>query len=211
MDATDDFGGVITVATDDIAGINAELENYQTTAEAAAEDARFLSDRYPGLATDADKAREKAKAYREELGKQADKIRELTDPVFALRRRPTGVQHGVREVVRARRVGDGDRRRADRRRGRPHRSRPSTWKPPKLAVESGREEDGGRLEPGPGGGGAAGGRHLESKDAIDQWSTAVNNAPRWHPGTGTGGRSRPPSKPAARSSPGALHGGGGGT
>ena len=26
----------------------------------------------------------------------------------------------------------------------------------------------------------------KSKEAIDQWSDAVNNAPRWHPGTGSG-------------------------
>ena len=88
---------MIGITTDEVKGVNAQLDEYQTTAEAAAEDARFLSERYDGLASDADKAREKAKGYRKELVKQGDEMRKLTDPVFALRRRPTAVQQGVRD------------------------------------------------------------------------------------------------------------------
>ena len=186
MDATDDFNGVITVGTDDIAGINAELENYQTTAQAAAEDARFLSGRYTHLATEADKAREKAAAYREELVKQGDEMRKLTDPVFALRDAQRQYNAAFEKWSDLAVTGTAN---ADELTAAEDDLTEASLdlEAAELAAENGGKKmkdawNAARAEAG-----LLTDATYGSKEAIDQWSAAVNNAPRWHPGTGTGG------------------------
>ena len=161
--------------------------NQQASAmETAREDGRFLSDRYQLLADDAEDAAEKAAGYRQELRRQARQTRLLTDPVFALRdaQRDYNAAFEAWSELAVSGTATADELR-----------QPKTTSPIAhldLEIAQGDvEKSAGLMEDAWNHARAEAGLltdiTLQSKDAIDQWSDAVNNAPRWHPGTGTSG------------------------
>ena len=125
--------------------------------ETTREDGRLLSERYGDLADDAANAEEKAAGYRKELRKQADEMRKLTDPVLALRDAQREYNAAFNRwselaVTGAANADDLDAAEDDL---------TEAGLDLEAAEDERREErreDGGRLEPGPGGGGAPGGR-----------------------------------------------------
>ena len=162
------------------------LNDQASAMESTREDGRLLTERYQGLATDADKAAEKAANYRKELRKQADEMRKLTDPVFALRdaqREYNAAFQRWSELAVDGKADADDLREAEDDLVEAHLD---------LKDAQGKVEQGaGKMEDAINDARAEVGLltdiTLKSKDAIDQWSDAVNNAPRWHPGTGTSG------------------------
>ena len=162
--------------------LNQQADAMETTRE----DGRLLGERYQGLADDAEKAEEKAAGYRKELRKQADEMRKLTDPVFALRdaqREYNAAFERWSELAVDGKADADDLREAEDDLTEAHLDL--------KAAQGDVEKSAGKMEDAFNDTRAEVGLltdiTLQSKDAIDQWSDAVNNAPRWHPGTGTGG------------------------
>jgi hypothetical protein len=153
---------------------------------ATREDGRLLTDRYINLAGSTDRAKMKAKEYRLELANQRDELRKLIDPIFRLREAQRDYNEAFEEwstlMVTGKANADELSLAEDRLISASLEVQDATAD---AAVGAHAMREGWNAAAA-----AAGileGATWESKEAIDQWSQAVRNAPRWNPGGPTGG------------------------